>query len=212
MILVSILLPLLLQSAAPVKQASLVELQARAAQAHKAYRERARSAQRCEAGTATLNAMAAKAAADATQRRRQLLTDLASRPEGLSAPAVDSPGAEEVGKAVSLLSRDLEISAALMAKADPKYEAPAARGFLGEAASLPQPAALAGAAGGARPDLKSAAVSMLGDLTTEESLLNSYFSSSRLEIERECFEKNETAADPFRVPARDTKRAKGVRK
>lgn len=213
MMLFSILLPLVLQSAAPVEQPSLVDLQARAAQAHKAYREKTRGPQRCTPQAAAANDLAAKAAAEAIRLRRQLLSDLASRPMESPAAAVDSGGAtEEIGKAVLLLTRDLETSAALMAKTNPKYEAPAAREFLSEAATLPQPAALSRPVGSSGQDIKAAAVSILGDLTTEESLLSAYFSSSKLEIERACIEREDPAADPFRVPAKATKRTRGVRK
>jgi hypothetical protein len=120
--------------------------------------------------------------------------------------------AGEIVKAVALLSRDLETSAAMMAKADPNHAASAARGFLAEAASLPQPGELAGTAGERGPDVKLVIGSIVGDLTTEESLLNAYFSSSKFEIERACIEKTEPTADPFRVPARATKRTNGVKK
>jgi hypothetical protein len=145
--------------------------------------------------------------------RRQLLTALASRPTGFSVPAVEPKiAAGEIGQAVSLLRRDLEASAAMMAKVDPNYEAAATRGVLAEAGALPQPGALTGTAGEPGPDVKSVVGSILGDLTTEESLLNAYFSSSKFEIERACIEKTEPTADPFRVPARATKRTNGVKK
>ncbi|MBE0657749.1 MAG: hypothetical protein IH602_08650 [Bryobacteraceae bacterium] len=142
-----------------------------------------------------------------------MLTEVASRAAGAAAPKVEPKvDAGEMGKAVALLSGDLETSAALMAKVDPNHEAAAARGFLAEAGSLPQPGALAGLAGESGLDVKSLVGSMLGDLTTEESLLNAYFTSSKFEIERACIEKTEPAADPFRVPARATKRTKGAKK
>lgn len=131
MTLISILLPLLMQSAAPVKQVDLVDLQARATQAHRIYRERARSAQRCEPQTVSANAAAARAALEAFQGRRLLVTALAGR-IGAAPPTVGTPGpeAEELGKAVALLSRDLETSASLMARANPEFEPTATRGFL----------------------------------------------------------------------------------
>lgn len=213
MFLVIILLPLVMQSGVAVKQASLVEMQVRASVAHKAYREKARGAQRCEAQTATANAAAAKAASEASQRRRQLLTALASRAIGPSAAGpVRHPDGGELGQAIALLSKDMEISAAMMEKADPKLEAAGTRGFLAEAATLPQPGVLAGAAGEAGLDVKSVVASVLGDLGTEESLLGAYFSSSKLENERACLVKAEPEADPFRVPARSKRPSKGAKR
>ncbi|MBA3974652.1 MAG: hypothetical protein C0504_10600 [Candidatus Solibacter sp.] len=213
MILVSILLPFIMQPAAPARKANPVEMQVRATQAHKAYRERARSPQRCEAQTASANGAAAKAALEATQARRQLLTELTGRAHGVSgASQAGLPDGDELGKAIALLTRDMETSAAMMAKADSKPEAGPEQGFLKEAFTLPRPEALGGLAGEPALDASSVISSVVGDLVTEESLLSAYFSSSRLEIERACIEKIEPAADPFRVPARATKRPKGVKK
>jgi hypothetical protein len=213
MILVSILLPLVMQPAAPARQVGPVDLQMRATIAHKAYREKAKSAQRCEAQTAAANEMAAKAAVEASRRRRRLLNDLAgSAPDPAPAALVPAPDAGELGRAISLLSRDLEMSAEKLAKTDANPETAPSRGFLAESLSLPQPGALAGADADPAFDNKALFVSILGDMVTEESLLTSYFSSSKYENERACAEKAAPASDPFRMPAEAPKRSRKVKR
>jgi hypothetical protein len=195
-------------AAATAKQASLVDLQARATQAHKTYREKARSEQQCDAQTVAANAAAAKSAMEASQRRRVLLTALASKATTVPvAPTTPGAEAEEFDKAVALLGRDLETSASLMVRADP-HQRRRVRIF---GASSRSSDSHSRDCLRFRSNMNSVPLRCWrpGDRT---KLLNAYFSSSKLEMERACLEKTESKTDPFRVPAKATKRTRRVKR
>ena len=188
----------------------LAELQTRASAAHRAYRERVRSAQRCDPQTATSASSATRAAIEASQRRRQVIAAMAKpavQPDSAQAPLDPTEG--ELSRAVGLLNRDLELSDRMLAAMNsaPGGADKPFREALVEAATLPSIQAPAEPASPAASEAASIVSVLTGDLSTEESLLNSYFNGSKGEVGRVCMEKALGADDPFRVPAKPAKPA-----
>ena len=211
MILFTILLTLLVQApVAPAPATGLTDAQARANAAHKAYRDRSKGAQRCEPQTVAAAAAASRAAIEATQRREQALAAISKRAQQSAAWApVADPADDELAKAVDLLRRDAEVSAAMLTKAAPDAGAPAngLRDVLAQSEALPRVAAMKAETGGQSSAATSSLSTLASDLAIEESLINTYFSGSKAELERVCMEKPAGGEDPFRVPVRPAKPA-----
>lgn len=202
MTLVSILFVLLAQGATPPAAPSdLVTIQAGASEAHKALRERLKGSPQCDPQSLTAVSTANRLATEATHRRRQVLAALQKAGERAVEPASPDPDGDELSKAVALLRKEMDASAALLAWAFPGEEIPASSMArpLAQATNMPPIKELAAATQGrAGIELPSRLAS---DLAVEESLTNAYFAAAKLEIERVCSEKPAPAADPFRVPA-----------
>ncbi len=216
MILFSILLPLLAQApSSPAPAAGLLDAQVKASAAHKAYRDRSRGAQRCDPQTAAAATAATRAAIQAAQRREQALAAIGMRAQQSAAwtsPADPTDG--ELAKAVDLLRRDMETSAAMLAKAAPGagVSAQALRDIVSQSEGLPRVEALIAETGDKAPDAASSLATLAGELLIEEILMNAYFKGSKAELERSCTEKPAGGDDPFRLPARPAKPAASGRK
>lgn len=216
MILITILLPLLAQAPpGPAPAAGLLDLQIKASATHRAYRDRSRGAQRCDPQTVAAASAANRLAIEASQRRELALTAIGTRAERSSAwtPPADPPDGEPA-KAAGLLRRDMESSAAMLAKAVPGAGAPALalRDIVAQHEGLPRVEALMAEAGAKAPNAGSGLSEVAGELVIEEILINAYFKGSRVELERSCMEKPAGGDDPFRVPVRPAKPAASGRK
>jgi hypothetical protein len=216
MILFSILLPLLvLAPAAPAPPAGLAGIQAKATAAHKAYRDRSKGAQRCDPQTTSAATAANRLAIAATQRRWPVLTAISQRAQQSAAwtPPADSTDGE-LTEAIGLLMRDMETSAAMLAKATPGASASASglREIMAQSEGLPRVEVLKAEMGGQASQATSGLSTLASDLAIEESLINAYFTGSKAELERVCMEKPAGGEDPFRVPARAAKPAAARKK
>ena len=219
MILFSILFPLLVQApAAPASATGLTDAQAKATAAHRAYRDRSKGAQRCDPRTTSAASAANRLALEATQRRWQVLTAISQRAQQSAAwtPPADSTDGE-LTEAIGLLMRDMETSAAMLAKAAPGAAASASglREIVAQTEGLPRLEVLKAEMGGQASQATSGLSTLASDLAVEESLINAYFTGSKAELERVCVERTVGGEDPFRVPARpakpDATRKKGQR-
>ncbi len=99
----------------------------------------------------------------------------------------------------------------MLAKASPGAGAPATglRDVLAQSEALPRVEALKAETGSRTSAAASSLSTLASDLAIEESLINTYFTGSKAELERVCMEKPAGGEDPFRVPARPAKPATG---
>jgi len=209
--LFSILFPLLTLAPPPANPAAeLIDAQTKAAAAHKTYRDRLGGAQRCDPQTSSAATTASRLAIAATQRRWPVLTAVSKKAQESAAwtPPSD-PTDGELAEAIDLLMRDMETSAAMLAKAAPGIGAPSTglREIVAQTEGLPLVEVLKAAMGGKVSEATSGLSTLGGDLAIEESLIKAYFTGSKAELERFCMERPASGADPFRVPARPAKPA-----
>lgn len=95
----------------------------------------------------------------------------------------------------------------MLAKAAPGAGTPAngLRDVLAQSEALPRVGAMKAEAGGQASAAASSLSTLASDLAIEESLINTYFSGSKAELDRVCMEKPAGGEDPFRIPARPAK-------